>query len=132
MGYLGYTTSQLKKMVIKHGNKTGRQELVDQYGFDVKFASHAFRLARQGCEILLNNNITFPRPDREFLKAIRTGEIYNSDSIEKCCNDLEREISLLKEAYEKTILPPKVDFQLLNNLLINVYDEYVHNGDPIV
>jgi predicted nucleotidyltransferase len=131
MGYLGYSSSQLKKMIIKHGNKTGRQDLVNEFGFDVKFASHALRLARQGAELLTTGNITFPRPDREELLTIRQGKKYGQHETDKCIADLETEISNLKKAHENTILPPKVDFQAMNQLLMDVYDKYVHNGDQI-
>ena len=67
--FYGYATSQLKKMMVKQSNKTGRREISDEFGFDLKFAAHGFRLARQGAELLRTGRMTFPRPDREFLRA---------------------------------------------------------------
>ena len=63
-GYHGYATSQLKKMIIKQSNKSGRRAIAEALGFDLKFAAHGFRLARQGADLLRTGKIIFPRPDR--------------------------------------------------------------------
>ena len=125
VGYKGYATQQLKKMVVKHGNKTGRHDIVDEYGFDLKFAAHGFRLARQGYELLTTNNITFPRPDAEVLKSVRYGQIYKPNDLDQCVADLTREQELLDEALAKTVLPKKSDFDRYNNLLVLTYESYV-------
>lgn len=125
VGYKGYATQQLKKMVVKHGNKTGRQDIVDEYGFDLKFAAHGFRLARQGYELLTTNNITFPRPDAEVLRDVRYGKIYGPRDLDHCVAELNVEYNLLDQALAKTILPKKADFDKYNQLLVNTYDNYV-------
>lgn len=126
VGFHGYSTSQLKKMVIKQSNKSGRQYITEEYGFDLKFASHGFRLVRQGIEILTTNNITFPRPDSEWLKAVRNGEIYGPDDMQKCIEDWEAESEKLQDALDRTILPAKANFDLYNSILINVFDLQVN------
>ena len=48
-----------------------------QYGWDVKYGSHALRLAYQGYEICLTGRLTLPLPDtpREHVLAVKRGEI---------------------------------------------------------
>jgi len=123
VGYQGYATSQLKKMMVKQTNKTGRLEIADRFGYDTKFAMHGFRLTRQGVELLKTGQITFPRPDATNLLAIRNGEVYNTS--EKCISAWQKEAQELNEALVETILPAKCDFNQYNQLLIDIYEEYI-------
>jgi hypothetical protein len=127
-GFHGYATSQLKKMMVKQSNKTGRREIADAFGFDLKFAAHGFRLARQGAELLRTGRMTFPRPDAEHLRAVRFGRVYGPGDVDRCVADLVAATEELDRAYAETVLPPKVDFERYDRLLIHIYDEYVAKG----
>ena len=124
-GYHGYATSQLKKMMVKQSNKTGRQHIAEQHGFDLKFAAHGFRLAGQGAELLRTGRITFPRPDREHLSAVRHGKVYGPDEMDRCVNDLAAATQALDQAFAETVLPAKADFDRYDQLLMHIYDEFV-------
>ena len=126
IGFHGYSTSQMKKMSIKQANKTGRQYIAQAMGFDTKFVSHAFRLIHQGEELMLKNNMTFPRPEAQLLKDIRNGMKYNQNQQMKCLADWEEEQKRLEIAKENTCLPEKADFNLYNNLLISTFDNLVN------
>jgi hypothetical protein len=119
--FSGYAHAQWKKLFTKYHNKTGRQEIVDEHGFDTKFASHGFRLCRQGCELLKTGHITLPRPEAEFLKDVRSGMVYGKEDMMKCIDDLEKEKQELDVAFTESILPDKGDFKLYNNLLMEVF-----------
>lgn len=125
VGFHGYSVSQLKKISVKQEHKTGRREIIEKLGFDTKFASHAFRLAREGVELLTYKTITFPRPDREELLAIRHGKKYLAHELDKCTHDLEEELRKLDEAYKNTTLPAKYCFEEYNRLLEDIYDQHV-------
>jgi hypothetical protein len=122
-GYHGYALSQLKKMMVKQANKTGRREIADAHGYDTKFAMHGFRLARQGAELLRTGAMTFPRPDAEQLRKIRDGLVY-PDS-ETCIAGWEQEAAELDCAMEESCLPDKADFDAYDQLLIDIYDRLV-------
>ncbi len=65
--FLGYMDSQRGRL-LGHGPRRhmpNRPELVARYGYDVKYASHALRLAYQGREIARDAQLTLPMPDRE-------------------------------------------------------------------
>jgi hypothetical protein len=125
-GYRGYSHAQIKKMVTKQSNKTGRKYITDEYGFDLKFASHGFRLINQGAELLSTGNIVFPRPDADHLKAIREGKIYGPEDVDKCAKDWQEQQKILDQAKENTCLAPKLDFDKYSNLLVEAFDLYVH------
>ena len=69
--FRGYMLSQLTKM--KSIERVGkRKEVVEKYGYDLKFASHVVRLGYY-CEQILTNRYIDLRRDKEILKAIKTG-----------------------------------------------------------
>lgn len=70
--FKGYAYSQLHKMAIKE--PTGeRAKLVDEYGYDVKFAYHLVRLLDECQQILSTGDLDLEQ-NREQLKSIRRGE----------------------------------------------------------
>ncbi len=75
--FLGYLQSQKAAMTGQVGAHTNRPELIAVHGYDTKYAMHALRLGRQGVELLTTGRITLPvpEPDREYLRAIRRGEV---------------------------------------------------------
>lgn len=58
-------------------NVPNRPELIEQYGWDVKYGSHALRLAHQGFEIASTGSLSLPLPDRERERvlAVKRGEV---------------------------------------------------------
>jgi hypothetical protein len=75
--FLGYLHAQRAAMVGAAGAHTNRPELVVRHGYDTKYAMHALRLGLQGIELLTTGRITLPvpRPDLDYLRAIRRGEV---------------------------------------------------------
>ena len=127
-GYHGYAMSQLKKMLVKQSNKTGRRELTEAHGLDTKFVMHGFRLARQGAELLRTGTMTFPRPDANELRAIRDGRVYHDP--ETAIAAWEKEAAGLDAALTESVLPAKADFDAQNQLLLDVYDRLASRLSP--
>jgi uncharacterized protein len=81
--YRGYMMSQVMRMDgLKgsgHGKRGGgkREELIDEHGYDVKFAMHAARLGFQCIELLTDWQLTLPIQGEpgEWLRAVRRGDI---------------------------------------------------------
>lgn len=121
----GYAISQIKKMVSKQDNKTGRREIVESHGFDTKFVAHGFRLASQGAELIRTGKMTFPRPDAKHLRAIRDGKVYQPNELARCAAEWARVAQELDEAVLDTVLPAKPDFDRHNQLLVDIYDGLV-------
>lgn len=75
--FLGYLRAQLVQLRGERGTRTKRPELIEQFGYDTKFAGHALRLGLQGAELMVEGEITLPMPakDRERVMRVRRGEL---------------------------------------------------------
>jgi predicted nucleotidyltransferase len=119
--FKGYAYSQLNK--IKTKTPTGkRAELVDQFGYDVKFAYHVVRLLLEVEQILVARDIDLER-DREQLKAIRRGE-WTLAQLEQWAQDKEKALEAL---YHTSTVPYAPDEPLLKQHLIHCLE--MHYGD---
>lgn len=60
--FLGYMHSQHERMMWRgrRSRVPNRPELIERYGWDVKYGSHALRLAFQGQEIARDGQLTLP------------------------------------------------------------------------
>lgn len=122
----GYAYSQLHKM----GNKerTGkRQESIEKYGYDVKFAYHVVRLVNNAEQILIEGDLDLTR-DREQLKSIRRGE-WKEEDIRKWFE--EREVSL-GDVYLKSTLQHSPDEAKIKELLLNCLEIHYGNLDKCI
>jgi predicted nucleotidyltransferase len=90
--FKGYAYAQLKKCGSK--NRTGkRKAVVDEMGFDPKFAYHIVRNLGEIEQILTEGDLDLQR-NREQLKAIRRGE-WSLEQIEKYFEKKELELETL-------------------------------------
>jgi uncharacterized protein len=70
--FLGYMRAQRDRLTgSRRGGVPNRPELVARHGYDVKYASHALRLAYQGLEIVRHGRLTLPMPDAERERVLR-------------------------------------------------------------
>ena len=58
---------------IGAGKKGQRHELIGAHGYDIKAAMHVIRLLKEGIELMRSCTITLPRPEKDLLITIRTG-----------------------------------------------------------
>lgn len=124
--FKGYAYAQLHK--IRAQKPIGkRRELVDQFGFDVKFAYHVVRLLDECEQILLKSDIDLRR-NREHLKAIRRGEV-TLEEIERWSADKERQ---LEQLYVDSKLPAVPDEGRIKELLLNCLEEHYGKLDGCV
>lgn len=111
--YLGYAQAQLDRLTGKRGGKhTNRPELIEQFGYDTKYAMHALRLALQGQEILRTGRIEvpIPNPAGSLLRAIRRGEVSYPDAVQH----IEFAIENLKRAADKSTLRDEPDYDRIH------------------
>lgn len=121
--FKGYAFSQMHKMKTKSpemGSK--RKEMVDLFGYDVKFAYHVVRLLDEVEQILTLHDLDLTRA-AEQLKAIRRGE-WSEQQVVDFFASKEKD---LEEVYEKSTLPYKPDKSKLRTLLLECLEE--HYGD---
>lgn len=119
--FKGYAYSQLHKLAIKqpHGQ---RALLVEQHGYDTKFAYHVIRLLGEVEQILLEGDIDLQR-DNERLKAVRRGE-WSEARLRQWAADKEAD---LERAYAESKLPVTPDVDKIKTLLLNCLEEHYGN-----
>lgn len=124
--HLGYMQGQRQRLLnhnhefgAGHGRGLPRYDLVEQYGFDVKFAMHLLRLGYQGLELAKTGKLTLPiaEDDRQLLLKVRRGE-YDLPWVLKWAEDLE---AAMKAAFDSSSLPDEPNYAEIEAWLQKVY-----------
>lgn len=109
--FLGYMHAQHERMLGggKRNRVPNRPELVERYGWDVKYGSHALRLAYQGREIALDGRLSLPlRPvERERVLAVKRGEV-GRDEVSAEITDVEAQVRAVLDG-DRSPVPPEAD-----------------------
>ena len=116
--FKGYAYSQMHKMDIK--NPEGkRKEMVEKYGYDVKYAYHLVRLLNEIEQILLEGDLDLER-NREQLKAIRRGE-WTVKEVKEYFSTKEKDLEAL---YVMSELPNLAQYDKIRELLFECLAMY--------
>jgi predicted nucleotidyltransferase len=112
--YFGYHYSQIKE--FEHSQREGkRKELFDKYGFDGKFAGHAYRLSKQ-CVGLMTTGILDPTlrdQDKEIVMNMRNYKY----SKQECLVHLQQNIVDMETALANSKLPDTIDREQVNKFV---------------
>lgn len=113
--YLGYAEHEWRKVkgeiTRELGNK--RKEDILKYGYSVKNAYHAIRILQQAESLESYNFIGFPCQSREFLKAIKFGDVSFEEAEQVYLSTLRR----VELGLETTYLPEIPAYEKINKLL---------------
>lgn len=124
--FKGYAYSQLHKARTK--NPEGkRREIVEKYGFDVKFAYHIVRLLDEVEQILATGDLDLERC-REQCKAIRAGEV----PLARIEEHFAQQEVLLEELYQRSTLPYSPDEEKIKKLLLACLEEFYGSLDKCI
>lgn len=116
--YRGYSFAQLHKIEVK--NPTGkRKELIEKFGYDVKFAYHIVRLLLEVEQILIEQDLNLER-NSEILKSIRRGD-WTLEQIKEWFYNKEKQ---LEELYNKSTLSWGPDEDSIKELLLNCLEHH--------
>jgi predicted nucleotidyltransferase len=124
--FTGYAHSQLKKIRTKEAQGK-RKVLVEQFGYDVKFAYHLLRLTDEIEQILSTGNLILGRNNEE-LKAIRRGEF----TLEKLEAMFESRMRHIEELYQSSTLQHSPDEGAIKALLLECLEMHYGRIDNIV
>ena len=113
--FLGYLDAQHERM-LGGGHQARvpkRPELIERYGFDVKYASHALRLGYQGVEMMQEGRLTLPLPPvlRERILNVKRGVYTFEDVLTLIRDQRERLVELLDS---DSPLPDQPDLERIN------------------
>ena len=116
--FKGYAYQQITKMA-GHERTGKRKEVVERFGFDVKFAYHVVRLLNEVEQILTEGDLDLTR-NREQLKSIRRGEWTELQVREY----FTKKASELETLYQNSALPWGPDEAKVKQLLLACLEEH--------
>jgi len=122
--FSGYAFSQLRKLQFKKYEGSIRRAEVEKYGYSLKNAFHLVRLLKMGIQILVEQDLSVLRPERQLLLAIHNGE-YKLERIEQMADELKKQVDY---AYMNTKLQNKCDYNKLNGILIEILNNHFGRG----
>lgn len=119
--FLGYMQAQRERLNGDRGGRHGamRVELVEQYGFDTKYAGHIIRLGYQGLELMETGHLTLPmrQAERERVVGIRTGKVSLQEVLSQA-GEMEADLRALLDT---SPLPEEPDREGIDRLLRECY-----------
>jgi predicted nucleotidyltransferase len=121
--FLGYMTQQRQRLLGERGQmNVKRPELVEQHGYDTKYAMHMLRLGFQGVEFLETGWLTMPMPEpiRDYLISVRKGEVDLNEALTRA-GMLE---SRVQDLLDESPLPERPNYARVNDWLVRAYREF--------
>lgn len=118
--FRGYAHSQKERLEIKSGNQTGRRELQALYGYDVKLASHNLRLLLECFQLLKEGVLAFPLAENKLLLDVKRGKF----NLEQFYEESKRLSAMVDLVYTGSKLPHGADLEAINDLQIELYENY--------
>src|SRR5215470_11810201 len=123
--FRGFAEAQLRRLQgIGAGKKGQRHELIGAHGYDIKAAMHVIRLLNEGIELMRSCTITLPRPEKDLLITIRTGNYGSLDRVLNLANALFAE---LEKAECESQIPEKVDRAKISAFVSRTYLRFWNN-----
>lgn len=111
----GHYVSMVERFVENYGARAKQAETNE--GVDWKAISHAFRAAYQVRGILKDGDFTYPLPETEFLRAVKSGALHFVNEVAPKLDTLMEEVELLSK---NSTLPEEVDGALVDSLLLHL------------
>ena len=118
--FRGYAHAQRRKIVSKEAVLGHRKDLIEKYGYDVKFAMHLLRLLYEGLDILVGKELIYPCPMRTLFSSIRRGE----KSLEWVLDEADRLEKLIDEQYAKSDLQYSADKVSIEKLQMGMFERF--------
>jgi len=127
--FKGYAYSQLHKIKTKANAKNPkRQEMIDKFGFDLKFSYHIVRLLNECEQILIEGDLDLQR-NREQLKSIRRGD-WSIEQIEDYFTNKEKDLEKLYNS--SNAIPYEKDPETIKQLLLTALEMHYGSLDNLI
>lgn len=124
--FKGYAYAQIRKLETKQPEGK-RRDLVEKYGYDVKFAYHVVRLLNEVEQLMLEQDLDLQR-NNEQLKSIRNGE-WTFEQLQQYFVQKEKDLESL---YTRCELPATPDMAAIRSLLMESLEQYYGSIDKLV
>lgn len=116
---LSQLIDQCQAEINRYGHRTA---LLDNSGFDTKFASHVFRLLYEAIELLTTQNLTYPLKQADFIKYVKLGKL----SFDEVIDQIDKLDSQLEQAFQSTKLQHTPDLIKINDIQKEIYREVIN------
>ena len=124
--FLGYMQAQHERMMGggKRNRVPKRSELIDAYGWDVKYGSHALRLAYQGLEVATDGHLTLPLKEdvRSRVLDVKNGNV-SRDEVSEEITFISNRIQKLLDTGD-TPLPKEPNMALIEAWALHARREF--------
>ena len=121
--FIGYMQKQRASMLSRDGKgrNVTRPELVERYGWDVKYGSHLIRVGCQGAELVGTGRLTLPMParQRELVRSIRAGRL----TMQQVLDLSESQEEEIKARTAGSPLPEQPDCYAADRWLVSAYQQ---------
>lgn len=116
--FIGFADTQFKRLTGEKGSgkKGQRPEYICAFGYDTKAAMHGLRLLYECLELMNHGRITLPRPEKELLIKVRSGD-WTLERVLAHAKELFQEV---EDARSKSPLLEKVDRSAISRLIAEV------------
>jgi len=120
--YSAYFRAQ-RADIKKQKTKGNRIEIIKQFGYDTKSASHCLRIGYQCNQIMKTGylNPTLEGEEREICMAIKKGEM-NLSQVDSILEKVDKE---MYNSYKNTKLTEQPDYQTVNEFCVSIYKNYL-------
>ena len=124
--FVGFADDQFKRLTGEKGSgkKGQRPEYIGKFGYDTKAAMHGLRLLYECLELMTHRRITLPRPEKDLLIEVRSGEW----SLERVLAHAKKLSTEVEEAVTSSPLPENVDRTAISRLIAQVHLEFWKAG----
>jgi len=125
--FRGYAYQQMAGMTDRKKATGKRKALIEEFGFDVKFAYHTVRLLEEAEQILAEGDLDLQR-SKDILKGIRRGMLTEQDIRDY----FTRKEAHLTRLYEESKLPYGPDEDAIKGLLLNCLEQHYGSLSHVV
>jgi hypothetical protein len=124
--FLGYLDGQRDRMLgvgPRQNRVPNRPELIERYGYDVKYASHALRLGLQGIEVVTTGRLSLPMPVDDLARAmtVKRGEVGQAEALRQI-DDVRAELAAALEGPSPLRDDPNLD--AVNDWMIRAHESH--------
>jgi predicted nucleotidyltransferase len=120
--FLGFADDQFKRLTGEKGSgkKGQRPEYIGKFGYDTKAAMHGLRLLYECLELMAHKRITLPRPEKDLLVEVRSGEW----PLERVLAHAKKLMKEVEEALASSPLPETVDRTAISRLIAQIHLDF--------
>lgn len=119
--HLGFAKSQVYKLKNRQYIGSKRKNIIDIYGYDIKYATHALRLVYQLETIVDNKTLIFPVKNKDILLNIKLGNITRQKFLDLFNTALDAVMVKLQSSW---LQKKEIDIDRINALLYALYKEF--------